>query len=211
MNIHCFVVNPFSENSYIFWDDPTKAVLIDPGFYTTEENAECIAFIEDNKLIISEIILTHAHIDHVFGLEFLHQKWGISPRLHPKELLVYQSAAQVSQMYGIKIFKYPTPMIDMEEGKNRMIGGIQFDVLFTPGHSPGSVSYFAPDHGVVFSGDALFEGSIGRTDLPGGDYDTLIKSIKSELMTLPNSTKVYSGHGGITNIGQEKLSNPFLH
>ncbi|MBK9270661.1 MAG: MBL fold metallo-hydrolase [Saprospiraceae bacterium] len=210
MDIHCFVVNPFAENTFLVWDKPSDAIIIDPGFYQEDEQTEFLNFIAANKLTVKHILLTHAHIDHIFGLEFLFQHLGIRPRLHPSELLVYQSAAQVSQMYGLKIFNYPSADADIIAGSELTLGNIQWKVLFTPGHSPGSVSYYVKEESVVFSGDVLFEGSIGRTDLPGSNYDTLIHSIQTNLLNLPNETRVYSGHGPVTTIGQEKLTNPFL-
>lgn len=211
MDIHCFSVNPFYENTYLFWTDPEQAVLIDPGFYTPVEEQQFLIFLENHGLTLSELILTHAHVDHIFGLSFIQKNFGLKPRLHASEMAIYKSANTVSGMYGLRQFDYPEPGAHLSEGPGQTFGGIKFDVFFTPGHSPGSLSFYAPDHGVLFSGDVLFEGSIGRTDLPGGDYDTLIRSIRTQLLPLPGQTRVYSGHGGVTTIGQERVTNPFLN
>jgi len=210
MELHCFTVNLFYQNTYLFWEDPERAVIVDPGFYTVTERKNFQNFIEKHKLRLGELILTHAHIDHIFGLEFIYKEYGLKPRLHRSEMMVYSMAAQVSQMYGLESFSYPEVGDWLEEGGQQFFGGIEFDVYFTPGHSPGSLSFHSSENKLLLSGDVLFEGSIGRTDLPGGDHETLIKSIKEKLLPLPEQTKVYSGHGGITTIGQEKLTNPFL-
>lgn len=210
MHIQCFTFNPFSENTYLIWDDNRHATIIDPGFYTEEEGLTFLNFIKINNLQLKGCLLTHAHIDHIFGCELIFEKFGIKPRMHLKEEIVYQSADQVSIMYDLKKFKFPDFGEFIQEGVVLSAGNIKFNVLFTPGHSPGSISLYCMEKELVFSGDVLFEGSVGRTDLPGGNHSTLIDSIKSQLLTLPNKTLVYSGHGGITTIGQEKLTNPFL-
>lgn len=210
MNIKTFVFNPFSENTYIVWDDNREAAVIDPGFFTKEEEEEFIDFVQEQNIVLSHCLLTHAHIDHILGCNILFNKYKLVPILHEKEEIVYKSAEGIAKMYGLGTIKFPGYQCLPENTTQYKIGTINLDILFTPGHSPGSVSFYSQEENLVFSGDVLFEGSIGRTDLPGGDFNTLIQSIKSELLTLPNETKVYSGHGNFTTIGQEKLTNPFL-
>ncbi|MEO6190665.1 MAG: MBL fold metallo-hydrolase [Saprospiraceae bacterium] len=210
MHIQCFTTNPFSENSYLIWDDSLQAAIIDPGFYTKDDEVQFTQFLQSNKLELKELILTHAHIDHIFGCEFLFKEFGLRPRMHPKEEIVYQSADQICKMYDLKLFNFPAIGAPLVENTIYRIGDMSFKILFTPGHSPGSISLHDEVNSIIISGDVLFDGSIGRTDLPGGDHNTLIKSIKSQLLILPSHTRVYSGHGGITSIGQEKMSNPFL-
>lgn len=210
MELHCFTVNPFYQNTYLFWEDPDRAVIVDPGFYTSTERVDFQNFLSSHGLKLSEVILTHAHIDHIFGLEFVFKEFGLKPRMNRNEMMTYSMAVQVSQMYGLEVFKYPEVGDWIDEGSKQNFGGVEFDVYFTPGHSPGSLSFHSSKNQLLLSGDVLFEGSIGRTDLPGGDHGTLIRSIKEKLLPLPHQTKVYSGHGGITTIGQEKLTNPFL-
>ncbi|MBK9716514.1 MAG: MBL fold metallo-hydrolase [Saprospiraceae bacterium] len=210
MEIHCFTVNPFSENSYLIWSESKKAIVIDPGFYTQAEQYAFKEFILENGLQLEKVVLTHAHIDHIFGLEFIFKEFGLQPWMNLYEKPVYLAGGQISQMYGMNVFNYPEPGGWIDEQLEYPLADLNFEVLFTPGHSPGSISFYNKEHGVLFSGDVLFEGSIGRTDLPGGDHKTLISSIQKKLLILPHSTKVYSGHGGITTIGQEKMCNPFL-
>ncbi len=210
MEIKCFTVNPFAENCYLIWDEAGTGVIIDPGFYEEHEVNKLSNFVANNKIQIEEIWLTHAHIDHIFGCQEMYNLFGLLPRMHPKEATIYHSANVISGVYGLKNFDYPSPGNWLKEGQSLNIGNQSFEILFTPGHSPGSVSFYSKAHGFIISGDVLFEGSIGRTDLPGADFSTLIQSIKNQLLKLPHETKVLSGHGGQTTIGQEKLTNPFL-
>lgn len=210
MNIQCFCVNPFYENTYLIWENPAHAVILDPGFYTPSEETEFLDFLDSRKLELKEIWLTHAHIDHIFGLEFLYKHFNLLPQMHQLEEFNYMSADQVCQLYGLKKFEMPLPDCSIGSKNHCTAGQLEFEILFTPGHSSGSISFYCPKEEVIFSGDVLFEGSIGRTDLPGGDYSTLIQSIQNKLLTLPSETQVYSGHGGVTTIGQEKATNPFL-
>ncbi|MEP7195596.1 MAG: MBL fold metallo-hydrolase [Saprospiraceae bacterium] len=210
MHIQCFTTNPFFENSYLIWDDNLQGIIIDPGFYTPEEEHSFLDFVNNKGIQMKDCWLTHAHIDHIFGCNFIYKQYGIKPRMHANEEFIYQSANQVLTMYGLNNFEFPSLGEFIHEAEELRLGKHLFATLFTPGHSPGSSSFYCEEQNLIFSGDVLFEGSIGRTDLPGGDHNTLINSIKFSLMHLPNSTVVYSGHGGLTSIGQEKLTNPFL-
>jgi hydroxyacylglutathione hydrolase len=210
MQIKTFVFNPFSENTYLVWNEPEEAIIIDPGMSSPEEEVEFNAHLQDNKLRIKHCILTHAHIDHILGCDWIFKQFGLKPIMHPEEQIVYKSGKQVALMYGVGAIELPEYFLFGVDDEELSFGSVRFKMYFTPGHSPGSLSFYSEEDKVLFSGDVLFEGSIGRTDLPGGDFDTLINSIKTQLLPLPNETKVYSGHGGMTTIGQEKLTNPFL-
>lgn len=211
MNIKAFCFNPFYENTYILYEDHGEAWIFDPGCSNRQEERDLSAFINDNKLILTRLLLTHAHIDHILGLNFIFREYSLLPELHNLEEQVYNSAMQVAQIYGIPFDG--TPKLGSYIIDNQVIkfGNQNVLCILTPGHSPGSVSFFLKEEKILISGDVLFEGSIGRTDLPGGDYNTLIYSIKSRLYPLGNDVIVYPGHGGLTTIGQEKLTNPFLN
>ena len=210
MKLHSFTFNPFSENTYVIWDDTKQCAIVDPGCYTNSEQQELKTFIEDNDLSPVLLLQTHAHIDHVFGTAFVNRTWGLKPKLHKKEKLVYDSASMIGMQYGVPIAALPEAEYSLEGGDEVTFGSTTLQVLFTPGHSPGSVCFYCEKDRLVLAGDVLFQGSIGRTDLPGGDYNTLIHSINTRLLTLGDEVTVYSGHGPKTKIVFEKLHNPFL-
>jgi len=210
LRIESFVFNPFQENTYLIINEKNDCWIVDPGMYDASETKQLNDFIEKNQLKPQGIINTHAHIDHIFGVQGLKEKYHIPFSLHEKDEVVLKSAMSSAMMFGID-FK-DTPAIDsfIKEGEILKLGDDELEVRFTPGHSPGSiVFYYAPGNWAI-SGDVLFNGSIGRTDLPGGNFDTLMNSIHNELFTLPDETTVHSGHGPSTKIGDEKLYNPFL-
>jgi hydroxyacylglutathione hydrolase len=211
IDIHFFTFNAFQENTYIVYDKETKdCFIIDPGCGTGAEEKEMVDFIELNKLLPKRLINTHCHIDHVLGNLFVAEKYGLELEAHQLEIPVLQSGEQVSKMYGIPYKGSPKISSFLEEGEQLELGGNRLDILLTPGHSPGSISFYAKESKWVISGDVLFMNSIGRTDLPGGDYNTLIGSIAANLLPLPDDVKVYSGHGPSTTIGHERSTNPFL-
>ena len=195
----------FVENCYLVGDRASgDAVIIDPG----EESARILGELERRGWRLSAIWLTHAHVDHVMGVAEVHRATGAPIFLHPADRPLYDNFPRQGQWLGLHLEPLPDPHHPLAHGDQLVVGSGSFEVRHTPGHSPGSVSLVAP--GVVFSGDALFAGSIGRTDLPGGDTDTLMASIARELLSLPDSTRVLSGHGPETTIGIERRSNPFL-
>lgn len=202
--------NPFQENTYVVYGDNGDCWIVDPGCSNAGEEARLKRAIEDKRLKPVRLLLTHAHIDHILGNAFVHETWGLKPWLHEKEMPVFQFAAQAANMWGIPYRQGPEPEGFISESETLELDGQSFDILFTPGHSPGEVCFLNREAGYCVAGDVLFYGSIGRTDLPGGDYDTLIASIERELLTLPDATIIYSGHGPDTNIGQERRQNPFL-
>ena len=211
LDIQLFTFNAFQENSYLVYDKETKGcIILDPGCGNTREEQELVDFIEGNKLIPKRLINTHCHIDHVLGNQFVAEKYELELEAHRLEVPVLQSGEQVSKMYNIPYKGSPNISKFLEEGEELELGGFRLDILLTPGHSPGSISFYSKESKWVISGDVLFMNSIGRTDLPGGDYNTLIGSIATKLLPLPDDVTVYSGHGPATTIGHERSTNPFL-
>jgi glyoxylase-like metal-dependent hydrolase (beta-lactamase superfamily II) len=195
----------FAENCYLVYDPAhTDTVLVDPG----EEPERFLAEARRLGRNISAVWITHAHVDHVSGVAEIRERTGAPVFLHPADRPLYDNVVQQGLLFGIRVLPPPEPDRELHHGQRLPLGTMGFEVRHVPGHSPGHVCFLGP--GVVLGGDVLFEGSIGRTDLPGGDYDTLIAGIRRELLTLPDSTAVYPGHGPATTIGRERRSNPFL-
>ena len=209
--VACFEFNPFAENTYIVYDESGECAIFDPGCYTHEERTTLKNFVENHQLRPVRLINTHCHLDHVFGNAFIANTWGLGLEIHVDELPVLQRFAQVCQMYGVPFSEEsPAPSRFIEPGEMVTFGSTRLEVLFTPGHSPASISFYCPAEGFVLAGDVLFQESIGRTDLPGGNTDLLLHSIRTQLFTLPDETVVYAGHGHPTTIRHEKEYNPFL-
>jgi hydroxyacylglutathione hydrolase len=195
----------FQENCYLVADQSTgDAAIVDPG----EDTDGFLAELRRRNWRVTAIWLTHAHLDHVIGVRAIHEATGAPIYLHPADRALYDSLPQQGLWFGMRLERPPVPHAELAAGQRLRTGGVEFEVVETPGHSPGSVSLVGP--GMVLSGDALFAGSIGRTDLPGGDYEVLIDSIRQKLLTLPDDTVVLSGHGPETTIGREREGNPFL-
>ncbi|NNJ56353.1 MAG: MBL fold metallo-hydrolase [Bacteroidia bacterium] len=210
ITVHQLTYGPFAENTYILSDADNQAIIIDPGMYHPQENTAFFEYLNAKSLVPVRMILTHAHLDHVFGVNWVNSNYNLSPELNQDDKIIYDNAALVANQYGLQMEKLVPATIGLEDGSQIAFGGSTLDVIFAPGHSPGSVCFYSKEDGFVIGGDVLFQGSIGRTDLPGGNFETLITSIKSRLLVLPDNTIVYSGHGPLTNIGQERISNPFL-
>lgn len=210
IHITTLTFNPFQENTYIIWDDSKDCWIIDPGCYSERENNILADHINSNKLKPVKLIHTHCHIDHIFGNKFVCDKYNLLPELHRGELPILQAGKMVSEMYGVKYNGSPMPEKFWEEGDGLLFNGKLLEIRFTPGHSPGSICFINHEQKWVIAGDVVFYGSIGRTDLPMGDYDTLIKSIHDKILTLPDDYTIYSGHGPETTVGRERKSNPFL-
>ncbi|MCE7039787.1 MBL fold metallo-hydrolase [Dyadobacter sp. CY312] len=210
IQIQSFTFNPFSENTYVLYDETGEAVIVDPGCYDAEELEELYNYIETNKLKPVEIINTHAHIDHVLGVHAVKTKYNIPFALHKIDEQLLKAVKTYAPNYGFP--KFDEPEIDryLVEGESVRFGNSELKVIFVPGHAPGHVAFVSHEQRFVIGGDVLFRQSIGRTDLPGGDFNTLIESIRMKLFTLDDDYTVYAGHMGPTTIGFEKKNNPFL-
>jgi len=209
MKVQCFVFNPIMENTYVLYDDTKECIIVDPGCYEHEEQEELTNFIEDNNLIVKELINTHCHVDHVLGNAFVKRVYKVPLRIHELEDQQLRAVKVYAPHYGF--FQYEETNADgfIKEGDVVKFGNQELQVLFVPGHSPGHIALWNASTRQLIAGDVLFDGSIGRTDLPGGDYDTLIQSIHRKFFTLPDDVTVYCGHGSETSIGVEKRTNPF--
>lgn len=211
MEIHQITFNTFQENTFMLWDNTGDCIIIDPGCYEKNEELELVDFINKNNLNPVKLINTHCHIDHILGNKFVSEKWNLELYINKIDLPLLEGSGDIARMYGFENYKgSPYPKHYLEEGDILEFGESKLEILFTPGHAPGHICLFNKEEGFIVSGDVLFNGSIGRTDLPGGDFDTLIESIKTKLMTLQDETIVYCGHGPSTSIGRERISNPFL-
>jgi hydroxyacylglutathione hydrolase len=211
INVHYFTFNGFQENTYILFDETKECVIIDPGCYSAEEENELNSYIETNELKPVKLLNTHCHIDHVLGNSFVASKYNVGLEMHEKDLPTLHATPEYGHLYGFNIDKSPEPSVFLNDGDKVKFGASELDVLFTPGHSAGHIVFVDHDQKFIINGDVLFQGSIGRTDLPGGDYNTLINSIKTKLLTLPEDYTVFTGHGASTTIGFEKSNNPFLN
>ena len=211
IQLQSFTFNPFQENTYLIADADKNAIIIDPGMYDASEVNQLRQFIEKNELTPIKVLLTHAHLDHVFGLKGFLEIYDIPFFIHKKELPVYERAEATASGYGVAL-ELPQKKYELiSENETISFGGEELEIRFAPGHSPGSICFYSKENGWVVSGDVLFQNSIGRTDLPGGDTATLLNSVQTQLFTLPPDTKVYSGHGPSTTVGLEKMNNPFFN
>lgn len=210
MHIAIFTFNPFSENTYLLYDDTKQCVIVDPGCSNAAERQTLTDYINSTGLTPVVLFNTHCHIDHVLGNEYVSKKYNLPLTSHRGELEVLAMQPMVASMYGISYIPSPEITVFLDEGDQLTFGNTSLDVLYTPGHSPASISLYHTDTETLISGDVLFQESIGRTDLPGGDMDTLLSMIRTKFFILPDATKVYPGHGPQTTIGHEKAHNPFL-
>ena len=207
--VKTFVFNPFQENTYVLYEPEGACVIIDPGCSTPEEEEEIHAFILKRHLQPAHVLLTHGHLDHVCGAPFFYNEFGLSPELHPDDLPLYQTVKEQAELFSFPVAGMP-PANKLESGPVTF-GKTKLEIIHLPGHTPGGVGFYNREYGFLFSGDILFRGSIGRTDLPGGDYALLKNSIKKEILdNLGEEVRVFPGHGPDTTVGYEALSNPFL-
>ena len=211
MKIKQFEFNPFPVNSYLLFDDTKHAALIDAGMWTEKEEEELVRYIEQHELTLSCLLNTHMHFDHCMDNAFIYQKYGLSTAAHAKDAFFVQNLALQASQFNIKLRRDPQEIGSyVNEGDEILFGNTTLKALHVPGHSPGSIVYYCEKEAVMFSGDVIFKGSVGRADLPGGDFYTLIKGIKEKLLPLPDETVIYPGHGPKTTIGEEKRSNMYL-
>ena len=209
LKVASFTFNPFQENTYVVHNGQ-QGILIDPGCWNTAEERELEAWFHENGIAPVRLVLTHAHIDHVMGCAWAHKALGLLPELHRADLSLLRAAPRQGQMYGVPCEPSPEPERFIEAGSRIALGDDALRVLFVPGHAPGHTALFSEGERFVIAGDTLFRDSIGRTDLPGGDTETLLSSIREQLFPLGDDVTVYSGHGPETTIGRERRSNPFL-
>lgn len=210
ITIHTFAYNGFQENTYVLTDETNEAVIIDPGCYSVSEQTELFNFISKNNLTPVKLLNTHCHIDHILGNNFVCTKFNIDLYIHQLDLPTLHATTEYGHLYGFTVDKSPEPAHFLNDGDVVKFGNSTLKVLFTPGHAPGHVVFVSHEQRFVINGDVLFRGSIGRTDLPGGNHQTLINSIKNKLFSLANDYVVHTGHGPTTTIGYEKKYNPFL-
>jgi len=210
LSVKTFTFNPVQENTYVLYNEAGLCCIIDPGCYFPEEKEGLKKYIETKRLKPLLLLNTHCHLDHVFGNKWVAETWGLILYIHRNEKTMLEFAPQSGQMWQMPFENYNGELLFLTENTFISLMQDELEIRFTPGHSPGSVCFYYEPGGFVIAGDVLFNGSIGRTDLPGGDYKTLINSIQTQLFTLPDETKVYSGHGPVTSIGFEKMNNPFI-
>ena len=210
IKIQKFVFNLFQVNSYVLQEESGECVIIDAACYENSEKQELKEFIEKNNLKLVRNLNTHCHIDHILGNGFIAETFGIFPEYHEASVSFLESAHEIARSFGYKMNGIPAPARYLKDNEKITFGTSILEVLYTPGHADGSVSFYNKKQGFVITGDVLFRDTIGRTDLPSGDFDLLMKSIREKLFTLPDDTIVYDGHGPETTIGYEKLNNPFI-
>lgn len=210
LKIKSFVFSPIQENTYLLYNEFNQCAIIDPGCYFDAEKEVLTQFIKDNSFTVIHLLNTHCHLDHVFGNKYVAETYSLTPQIHKTEEQVLAFAPTSGLMYNLPFDNYTGQLLFLKEGDVVTIGKDELVVIQAPGHSPGHICFYNKAQGFLIGGDVLFNRSIGRTDLPGGNYDELIKNIKEKLLVLPNKTIVYSGHGETTTIGEEKVENPYL-
>ncbi|MDR3134140.1 MAG: MBL fold metallo-hydrolase [Prevotellaceae bacterium] len=210
MQLKVFYFNELRVCTYVLWDETKECIIVDPGCESANEQQRLQQFITENQLKPVQVVNTHAHFDHVLGNLFVAKTYSIPSAIHEGDVQLLEKAAQQSAMFGFTVKPPPLPDRLLTEEEPVCFGHSQLQVLHTPGHSPGGICLYAADDKFVLSGDTLFQESIGRTDLTGGNYDQLLDSIHTKLMTLPDEVRVFPGHGPATSIGEEKRNNPFI-
>ncbi len=211
MRVHKLVYNPFQENTYILEAKNHDCIIVDPGFLEDNERNHFVKFIKDNELKPVRLVHTHLHLDHVFGSDFIANEFGLTLEANEDDVFLLAQMQQYASQMGLNIPMTPPKIAKFyKDGDIINFDNTEIQLLHCPGHSPGSIVFYAPEDKFILSGDVLFAGSIGRTDLAGGDYGTLINSIRQKLLILDDDVVVYSGHGPETNIGKERKNNPFL-
>jgi|WetSurMetagenome_2_1015567.scaffolds.fasta_scaffold505013_1 hydroxyacylglutathione hydrolase len=208
--IKTFEFNDFGENTYVLSAKNNECIIIDPGNYTRTENKILDDYLFDNNLKLLKVLITHCHIDHILGIAYLEDSYGVGASIHHKGIEILRASVGYGSVFGIEVDRVVKPISYITESDVIYLDDNKLNVIYTPGHAAGSVCFICHKEKFVITGDVLFRGSIGRTDLPGGDYNVLMKSIKEKLFTLDDSYKVYPGHGDPTTIGFEKVNNPFI-
>lgn len=209
IQVKVFTFSPVQENTYLLYNESNKAIIIDPGCYFTAEQETLKNFITDTQLEPVRLLNTHCHLDHVFGNKWVHDTWKLELHIHSGEEQMLKLAPLSGEKWGLPFKNYEGPLHFLNEGDSIFLGDDELKVILAPGHSPASICFYCEKQQFIIGGDVLFRESIGRSDLPGGNPETLFKSIREKLFVLPDEVKVYPGHGIATTIGYEKRNNPF--
>ncbi|BDQ12332.1 MBL fold metallo-hydrolase [Sediminibacterium sp. TEGAF015] len=210
IKVKVFTFSPIQENTYVLYNEDQKAIIIDPGCYFPAEQEQLFQFIQTNKLEVVKLLNTHCHLDHVFGNKWVYETFKTPLHIHPEEEAMLKMAPLSGEKWGLPFENYKGPLQFLHPGDTVLLGNDALKVIFAPGHSPASICFYCESEAFLIGGDVLFRESIGRTDLPGGNHERLLQSIRENLFTLPDEVKVYPGHGLTTTIGYEKRNNPFL-
>ena len=210
LTVKVFEFNPVQENTYVLYNEEKSAIVVDPGCYFENERRQLKDFITENQLTPTNLVNTHCHLDHVFGNRFVAETWKKPLQIHERERLVLDYAPISGEQYNLPFENYEGEIIYLKEGDVIKLGQDELQVIFAPGHAPGHICLYHAKQQFLIAGDVLFRMSIGRTDIPGGNHNTLIRSIREKLFVLPDEVVVYPGHGPSTTIGFEKANNPFL-
>ncbi|MDY5773641.1 MAG: MBL fold metallo-hydrolase [Bacteroidaceae bacterium] len=212
LHIKKFVVNMIEESCYIVHDESGEAVIIDPGIFYPEEEVAIQEYVNEHQLRLTHMLLTHGHLDHIFGTNFIYQHYGIGAMIHKNDLSTYEDIGGQCQFFFNRRLELPSAPVErfLKEGDMICFGQHQLKVIETPGHTQGGVCFYCQEENVLFSGDTLFRLSIGRTDLAGGNGEQLLQSIREQLFSLPDSTQVFPGHGPSSTIGEEKKHNMYV-
>ncbi len=210
IQVQSFVFNPYQENTYVLYDDSGACVIIDPGMYSPAEENTFSDFIREKELQPELLLNTHCHVDHVLGNKFIHDQYGLLPQFHEGEVPLLVEVQHYAPQMGIRYELSPIPERFLPEEGAVQWGQHRLELIFAPGHSPAHLCFYHSGQRLLIGGDVLFRNSIGRTDLPGGNHQQLLESIRRRIYTLPDETVVYPGHGPETTVGFEKRTNPFV-
>jgi hydroxyacylglutathione hydrolase len=210
LKIKSFVFSPIQENTYLLYNEFNNCIIIDPGCYFDAEKEQLTQLIKQSGLLPKMLLNTHCHLDHVFGNKYVAETYTLTPQIHPNEKVVLEFAPTSGLMYNLPFDNYTGDFIFLKEGDTILLDKDELTVIEAPGHSPGHICFYCKAQNFLIGGDVLFNRSIGRTDLPGGNHEQLIKNIKEKLLVLPDETVVYSGHGPATTVGEERRENPYL-
>lgn len=212
MEVKQFIFNPFQENTYLLSNEAKECIIIDPGTLFEQERTTLINYIKQNGLRLTHILLTHLHLDHIFGCKALYDEFGVLPKANKEDEFLLDIYPEQMRMFGLMNNEKTVPLKGyLSDGDKIPFGNETIEVIHTPGHSQGGLCFYVPQERTIFSGDTLFQCSIGRTDLPGGDMEQILHSIQYEIMGLPEFTTVRPGHGPETTIEFERANNPYLH
>ena len=211
LRVHKFTFNPFSENTYLLISENNKAAVFDPGMYDTNEREIFLNFLVEREIELVQLFNTHCHLDHVFGNAFVADEFGLPLQMHKDDLVTLDQGAKAASMYGLNLDPSPAPEVFLEHGEFVELDGNRLEIRLCPGHCPGHIVFINHEQHFVIGGDVLFEGSVGRVDLPGGNASDLDRSIRTQLYTLSDDYTVHPGHGNATTIGEEKKSNHFVY